>query len=412
MENFCNFKVVDYGGITFPKGFKAAGVNAKIKKNSTKKDVALIYSEELCSAAGTFTKNKVAAAPVIVSKENINNGYLQAIVANSGIANACTGQKGIDNAKEMASIAAKLLNIKEEDVLVASTGVIGVDLDMERINYGINEAFKNLSYEGGHDAECAIMTTDTVPKEFAIEFEIGGRTVRIGAMAKGSGMIHPNMATMLNFITTDVCIDSRLLLKALQSIVEDTFNMVSVDGDTSTNDMAVILANGLSGNKLIDSENEDYEIFYSALYYVLENIAIKMAKDGEGATKLITAKISNAPTKKAARCAAKAIIMSSLVKTAIYGEDANWGRILCAVGYSGIDFDTQSVDIFLRSKKGSIMVAQKGRGILFDEEIAKQILKEDEIFIDVDLNFGEFSAKAWGCDLTYDYVKINADYRS
>lgn len=410
MENI-NFKIIKDGSVTSPKGFKASGIYGGIKKIE-KKDVAVIVSDVPAKAAGVFTTNKVAAAPVIVSKKNVEDGEIQAVVANSGNANACTGKVGMENAEGMAGLVADKLGIPKDNVVVASTGVIGVYLDMDKVKSAINSAMSELSYDGGHDAAQAIMTTDTFSKEVAVELEIDGKTVTIGGMAKGSGMIHPNMATMLCFITTDANIEKNLLKKALKSIADDTFNMITVDGDTSTNDMVTVLANGLAGNSEISKEDENYSKFYNALYYVLETLSIMIAKDGEGASKLLTVNILNAATKQDAKKAAKSVIQSSLVKTAMFGEDANWGRILAAIGYSGAEFDQTKVEIYLKSQHGSIKVAEEGAGLLFDEVLAKKILESKEVTIVGDLNNGEASATAWGCDLTYDYVKINGSYRS
>ena len=404
------FKILEGGSITSPKGFKASGIYGGIKK--AKKDVAVIMSDVPAKAAGTFTTNKVVAAPVIVSRENINNAAIQAIVINSGNANACTGLTGLKNAWEMAEITAHNLGINKENVIVSSTGVIGVNLDMDIMREAIKTACSVLSYSGGQDAAQAIMTTDTVNKEIAVEFELHGKIVKIGAMAKGSGMIHPNMATMLCFVTTDVNISKEMLDKSVKSIVNDTFNMITVDGDTSTNDMAIVVANGMAGNPEICEDDETYEKFYSALYHVLETMSIKIARDGEGASKLITVIIENLPSKKDAKKAAKAVIESSLVKTAVFGQDANWGRIMCAIGYSGIEFNESKVDIYLKSNFGCIKVAGNGESTLFDESFAMEVLKEKEITILVDFKDGEFGATAWGCDLTFDYIKINASYRS
>ncbi|KPU45880.1 arginine biosynthesis bifunctional protein ArgJ [Oxobacter pfennigii] len=407
------FKIIDKGNVCTPKGFRASGVNGGIKKNNTtKKDVALIVSDKPSRAAGTYTLNRYAAAPVTVTKEYIKDGILQAVVVNSGNANACTGEKGYLDAKQMAAITAQNLNLKEQDVAVASTGVIGVNLDMEVMGKAIIKAASSLSYEGGHDAAEAIMTTDTCSKEIAIEVDINGTPVKIGGMAKGSGMIHPNMATMLCFVTTDAFIDQKLMHTALKEIIDDTFNMVTVDGDTSTNDMAVVLANGMAGNKEIRDIDDNYKKFYDGLYYVLEALSIMIAKDGEGASKLFTVNVLNCTTKKDAKKIAKSVIQSSLVKTAIFGEDANWGRIIAAVGYSEAQFDETKVDIYLKSGSMSIKVAENGAGLVFDEVMAKEILSKRQVEAVIDMKDGTNSATAWGCDLTYDYVKINADYRS
>lgn len=410
MTNVNEYKIIDNGGITSPKGYKASGIHGGIKKS--RKDVAVIISEVPAKAAATFTTNRFAAAPVIVSKERIENGELQAVIINSGNANACTGKTGIQNAYDMGKITAENLGIDVQNVAVSSTGVIGIYLDMDKVEKAIKTAVSKAAYDGGHDAAEAIMTTDTFKKELAIEFTIGEKIVRIGAMAKGSGMIHPNMATMLCYVTTDVNIDKALLKEAVKSVVDDTFNMITIDGDTSTNDTALVLANGRAGNEEINKKGDDYDKFYNALYFALEKMSIMIAKDGEGATKLLTVNVINGVTKEDAKKVAKAIIQSSLVKTAIFGEDANWGRVMAAIGYSNANFDDSKVDIYLKSSKGSIKVAESGVGMLFSEKNAKEILSSKEITVIADLNDGIFSATTWGCDLTFDYVKINASYRS
>ncbi|MFY9217094.1 MAG: bifunctional glutamate N-acetyltransferase/amino-acid acetyltransferase ArgJ [Tepidanaerobacteraceae bacterium] len=399
-------KYID-GGITSPKGFKAAGVASGIRKKG-RKDVALVYSEQPAQAAAVYTLNKFQAAPLQVTKEHLKDGIAQAIVVNSGVANACMGQQGLMSAKEMAQITADCLLIKAEDVVVASTGVIGVPLPMELITKGIKDASKALSYDGGADAAEAIMTTDLVKKEVACQLEIGGKTVTIGAMAKGSGMIHPNMATMLGFITTDASIESDCLQHVLKKATDASFNMVSVDGDTSTNDMVAILANGLAENPKITMESEYLKDFEAAVTEVCIRLAKMIAQDGEGATKLIEVEVVGAKSLEDARKGARAICSSNLVKAAIFGEDANWGRIVTAMGYSGAEVDPSIVDVYI----GELLVAEKGTGLKFDEEKASQILKQKEIKLKVDLNLGSEEATAWGCDLSYDYVKINADYRS
>ena len=399
-------KYID-GGITSPKGFKAAGVASGIRKKG-RKDVALVYSEQPAQAAAVYTLNKFQAAPLQVTKEHLKDGIAQAIVVNSGVANACMGQQGLMSAKEMAQITADCLLIKAEDVVVASTGVIGVPLPIELITKGIKDASKALSYDGGADAAEAIMTTDLVKKEVACQLEIGGKTVTIGAMAKGSGMIHPNMATMLGFITTDASIESDCLQHVLKKATDASFNMVSVDGDTSTNDMVAILANGLAENPKITMESEYLKDFEAAVTEVCIRLAKMIAQDGEGATKLIEVEVVGAKSLEDARKGARAICSSNLVKAAIFGEDANWGRIVTAMGYSGAEVDPSIVDVYI----GELLVAEKGTGLKFDEEKASQILKQKEIKLKVDLNLGSEEATAWGCDLSYDYVKINADYRS
>ena len=402
------------GGVTAAKGFQAAGVEAAIKYQN-RKDMALVASTVPCKVAGTFTTNVVKAAPVLWDKNVVETSpFAQAIVVNSGVANACTGKQGMDICEEEAKCAGKLLGIPAEAVLVASTGVIGMQLPMDRITAGIEKlvAAKADTLEAGLEAAKAIMTTDTVHKEIAVEVEIGGKTVTIGGMCKGSGMIHPNMCTMLGFVTTDLAIEKKLLQEALSQIVKDTFNMITVDGDTSTNDSLLVMANGLAGNDMITEKGEDYQIFVDALYYICEFLAKKMAADGEGATKLFEAKVVNAKSKEDARILSRAIVASNLSKAAIYGCDANFGRFLCAMGYSGAEFDQNDVELFFESKEGRLQVFDKGTPIVFDEELAVKIMKADEVTIFVDMHEGSESATAWGCDLTYDYVKINADYRS
>lgn len=398
------------GSIELPKGFLASGIFAGIKKR--KKDVALIYSEKVANASAVFTTNKVKAAPVILDMERIKKGVAQAIVINSGNANACTGEKGFEDAVNMAKKVSQLLKIDEENVLVCSTGVIGVPLPMEKVLKGIEAAAENLSTEGGYQAAEAIMTTDTFLKGVTAKFVIEGKIVTMTGFAKGSGMIHPNMATMLSFILTDASITKVALNKAFKETVDKTYNMISVDGDMSTNDTAVILANGEAQNKTIEEGTHEFDVFYNALEYVNKTLAKLIVKDGEGATKFMEVNVINAKTEKDARLAAKSIVNSNLVKTAIFGEDANWGRILAAVGYSGADFDASRVDIYLKSVKGEIKVCENGGYIFFDEALAKEILKENEITVTVDMKAGEYSATSWGCDLSYDYVKINGSYRT
>lgn len=402
--------IFDEGGVTAPRGFLAAGVHCGIKKN--KKDLAVVYSEVPATAAGVFTTNRVKAAPVLVTMENLKDGRAQAIVANSGNANACTGEKGLKDAREMADLVAQKLGLNSNDVVVASTGVIGVNMPMDKVREGIEQCCKSISAHGGDDAASAIMTTDTFKKEITVRFELNGKMVTIGGMAKGSGMIHPNMATMLCFITTDAYIEVEALKKALRDTTARSFNMVSVDGDTSTNDMAVILANGLAQNPLITVETRDYEIFCRGLDTVCVELAKMIARDGEGATKFMEVEVKNAPDKASAIKAARAVTRSNLVKAAIFGEDANWGRIICAVGYSGIDFDPDLVDIYIASKAGEMILAENGMGLGFSEDKAKEILSEKDIKIIVDLKQGDACATAWGCDLSYDYVKINGSYRT
>lgn len=403
------------GGVTSPKGFKAAGTRAGIREGKTNKDMAMLYSEVPAVAAGTFTKNVVKAAPVLWDKKLVETvGKAQAVVVNSGIANACTGDAGYEDVKKTAELAGQALGIDGSQVLVASTGVIGFTLPMDVIAAGIDKLKDILSdsREAAIDAATAILTTDTHKKEIAYEFELGGKKAYIGAMCKGSGMIHPNMGTMLGFITTDVAIDETLLSKALKSTIDDTFNMVSVDGDTSTNDTVVVLANGLAGNEMITEENADYETFKEVLNAVNTFLAKQIAADGEGATRLFQVDVVGAPDKETAKVLAKSIVTSNLTKCAIYGKDANWGRILCAMGYSGAQFDPYKVDIMISSEKGEMKLVENGKATAFDEEKATEILSPDVVIATADIKLGDAKATAWGCDLTYDYVKINADYRS
>lgn len=399
------------GNITSPKGFKAAGEFVGLKK--VKKDMALIYSETLCCAAGCFTTNKVKAAPVLWDIDKVNND-IKGIVINSGNANACTGKKGMEDTEKTASVMAELSGVSKENILVCSTGVIGVNLPMDIMQEGVKKVFEKLSddFESGENAAEAIMTTDTVKKTICIEIEIGGKIVTIAGMAKGSGMINPNMATMLCFITTDAVISKPLLNSALKYAVADTFNMISVDGDTSTNDTVLVLANGLAENEKVQEGTEEFEKFKQALYFINKELAVKCVSDGEGATKLITANAQCCKTKNDARLLARSVVSSNLLKCALFGEDANWGRVLCAMGYSGADFDPLNVTITFRSAKGDIILMDNGKPIIFDEEKASDILSEHDIYIDMKLSEGNESATAWGCDLTYDYVKINGDYRS
>ena len=399
------------GGVCFAKGFTASGLHCGIRKNKVKRDVALVYSEEKASAAAVYTTNLVKGAPLLVTKKNISNGYAQAIICNSGNANTCNAN-GIEIAEQTCRLVAKSLNVSENDVVIASTGVIGQKLDIEPFERGIPMLVKELSASGNAFASEAIMTTDTIAKEVAVEFEIAGVKCRIGGMAKGSGMIMPNMATMLVFITSDVAITPEMLEKALKSDIQETFNMISVDGDTSTNDMVSVLANGMAKNPIIDSEGENYEAFKKALNFVNSELCRMIAGDGEGATKLLTCSVINANTKENAKKVAKSVICSNLLKCAIFGEDANWGRVLCAIGYSGADIDVNKIDVAFSSKGGEMQVCKNGAGVDFSEEQGKIILKEKEIEIKVNLNDGEFTATAYGCDLTYEYVKINGDYRT
>ena len=402
------------GGVTAAKGFEAAAAEANIKyKNRT--DMAMIYSQVPCKAAGTFTTNVVKAAPVKWDQKIVKeSAYAQAVIINSGIANACTGAEGMDYCRQTAEGAAKILDIPEEAVLVASTGVIGMQLPIDRIKAGAKALakIKKATIEAGHEAAQAIMTTDTVPKEIAVTFEMGGKTVTMGGMCKGSGMIHPNMSTMLSFITTDADISKELLKEALSEDIKDTYNMVSVDGDTSTNDTVLLLANGMAGNTPVTEKIEDYETFKKALNMVNTCLCRKIAGDGEGATALFEVKILGAKTKADAVTLSKSVVTSNLTKAAIYGHDANWGRILCAMGYSGVAFDPEVVDLFFESAAGKIQIMKDGVAADYSEEEATKILSEPEVTAIADVKMGDQTATAWGCDLTYDYVKINADYRS
>ena len=399
------------GGVCAPKGFKAAGMHCGVRKNHAKKDIAMIFCDVPCAAAAVYTQNKVYGAPITVTRKNLENGIAQAVICNSGNANTAN-LDGVEKAQAMSDMTAKALGISSSDVIVASTGVIGQSLDLEPISYGISELPKLLSADGGNDAANAIMTTDTKVKEIAVETVIGGKTVRFGAIAKGSGMIHPNMATMLSFITSDVAITSEMLSKALKAVVGETYNMISVDGDTSTNDMVSVMASGLAGNELIASEGEGYDTVVGALMEIGVYMARMIAGDGEGATKLLTCNLSGAKDVKSAKIIAKSVIASSLVKAAMFGADANCGRVLCAMGYSGEDFDPEKVTVWFESTAGEIKVCEQGCGLKFDEELAKKILLEKEIVIKITMGEGAAEATAWGCDLTYDYVKINGDYRT
>ena len=398
------------GGVCAAKGFKASGIHCGIRKNRTKRDLSLIVSEVPASAAAVYTTNLVKGAPLTVTKKNISDGTAQAIICNSGNANTCNAD-GIEIAEKMCELVQKHTHIPSRDVIVASTGVIGQPLDISPIANGMAELVNNLGNNSDHAAE-GIMTTDTVKKEIALEFEIGGQTCRIGGIAKGSGMIHPNMATMLVFITSDVKISAKMLQKALSADIADTFNMVSVDGDTSTNDMVTVLANGMAGNPEITTDGEDFNIFMKALNTVNIYLCRMIAGDGEGATKLLECKVSGAPDIKTAKTVAKSVICSSLTKAAMFGADANWGRVLCAIGYSGAEVDVDKISCAFRSNAGSISVCENGAGVEFSEELAKKILTEKEIEILIDLHNGSAASTAWGCDLTYDYVKINGDYRT
>lgn len=398
-------------GVTAAKGFSASGVHCGIRKNTEKNDLSLIFSEKKCSAAAVYTKNLVKGAPLTVTKEHIKNGFAQAVICNSGNANTCNAN-GIEIAEKMSVLCADALSIDTGDVVVASTGVIGQPLDIAPIESGIPSLVKELSKNGSTQAALGIMTTDTKPKEVAVEFELSGKTCRLGGIAKGSGMIHPNMATMLVFITSDAAISPKMLQKALSTDIDSTFNMLSIDGDTSTNDMVTVLCNGMAENPEITEEGVDFKTFMKALNSVTVELCRMIAGDGEGATKLLECIVSGAKDKKTAETVAKSVICSSLLKAAMFGADANWGRVLCAIGYSGADVDVNKIDVSFRSEKGEIPVCVNGAGIPFSEEIAKEILLEDEIDIMVNLNDGDFSSAAWGCDLTYDYVKINGDYRT
>ena len=398
------------GGVCAAKGFSASGVHCGIRKNREKRDLALIMSEKICAAACVYTTNLVKGAPLIVTKENIKDGYAQAVICNSGNANTCNAN-GIDIAKQMCALVADKAGIKAEDVVVASTGVIGQPLDIEPIKSGIPPLFAALGANSGH-ASAAIMTTDTVKKEIAVSFNIGGKECRIGGIAKGSGMIHPNMATMLVFITTDVAISPEMLNIALKNDIKETFNMISVDGDTSTNDMVCVMANAMAGNEEITCEGEAFSEFMKALNTVTVYLCKMIAGDGEGATKMIECTVSGAKDKSCAVTVSKSVICSSLFKAAMFGADANWGRVLCAIGYSGADVDVNKIDVSFSSPKGTVEVCKNGAGVEFSEEKAKEILLEKEIEVLINLNDGDFAATAWGCDLTYDYVKINGDYRT
>ena len=399
------------GGVCAAKGFKANGIHCGIRHNRTKRDLALIYSEVPATAAAVYTTNLVKGAPLKVTKSHIADGIAQAVICNSGNANTCNAN-GIEIAEKMSEIVANKLGIKQNDVVVASTGVIGQPLNITPIANGMDALAEGLSVDGGKFAAEAIMTTDVKAKEIAVEFTVGGKKCRMGGIAKGSGMIHPNMATMLVFITTDVKISAEMLNKALKSDIQQTFNMISIDGDTSTNDMVTVLANGMAENEEIVSEGEDFNTFMSAINTVNVALCRMIAGDGEGATKLLECAVSGAKTLDIAKTVAKSVICSSLTKAAMFGADANWGRVLCAIGYSGAKVDVDKIDVAFSSNKGVIDVCKNGSGVEFSEEKAKEILLENEITIVVNLNDGEYSSKAWGCDLTYDYVKINGDYRT
>ena len=403
------------GGVTAAKGFKAAGLSVGIKNKTDKKDMAMVYSQKPCTTAGTFTTNKVSAAPVKWDRDIVyNSPFSQAVVINSGVANACTGKEGLDACKKEAEAVSARLNIPADSVLVASTGVIGMQLPMDKICEGINKLPDYLedTKQAGTTAAEAIMTTDTVSKEVAVTVDISGKEVTVGGMCKGAGMIHPNMATMLCFITTDVNIDKSVLQKMTSEIVDDSFNMISVDGDTSTNDTALVMANGMAENDILTQDSKDYNEFYEALKYVFTELSKKIAGDGEGCTCLFEAQVINAKSKQTAKVLAKSIITSNLTKAAIFGHDANWGRILCAMGYSGADFDPEKVDIYFESEAGKLKIVEDGKATDYSEDVATQILSKNPVTAIADVKDGTASATAWGCDLTFDYVKINADYRS
>lgn len=406
-------KIIEDGTVTNPKGYKGAGLHIGIKKRN--KDFALIVSDVEAKAVGTFTTNMVKAAPVLWDKQVVENSdTVKAIAINSGIANACTGKLGEEANEKFANIVGNALNVEKEKVLICSTGVIGKQLSTDPIEKGIDEALKQLKddHQAGIDVATSIMTTDTKPKHLAIEIEVKGKKVTIGACCKGSGMIHPNMATMLGFITTDLNISKELLNKALKSVIPDTFNMISVDRDTSTNDTVLLLANGLAGNDEIVKEDEDYQTFKEALYYVNEYLAKCIASDGEGATKLLEVNVNGAKDVKQAKVIAKSVCTSPLVKTAIFGNDANWGRLLCAMGYSGEEFDPYQVDLYIESEFGNLKLVENGMATDYSEEFATKILSSDYVKTNIEMKIADAKATAWGCDLTYDYVKINADYRS
>lgn len=416
-----DFKIID-GGVCAPKGFKANGVYCGIKKSASaeqnlnvphKNDLGMIVSDEICTCAAVYTTNKVKGAPILVTKSNLEktSNHAKAVIVNSKNANTCNAD-GVEKASRMCELAAEALGINDSEVVVASTGVIGQILPIEPIEKGIKPLVEGLSYTGNEEAATAIMTTDTIKKEYAVEFSVNGKTCRVGGMAKGSGMIHPNMATTLNFITSDVNISAKMLQAALDDIVKVTYNCLSIDGDTSTNDMVSVMANGLAGNDEIISEGEEFSSFKTALYEVMMNLTKMLAKDGEGASKMIECECKGCADKDTAITVAKSVVGSTLFKCAVFGEDANWGRILCAVGYAHAEFDINKVDVDIKSEFGEIAVCRNGAGVDFSEEKAAEVLKSDEIYVIINLNGGESSAKAWGCDLTYDYVKINGDYRT
>lgn len=399
------------GGVCAPIGFMASGMHTGLSNNPNKNDVGMIFSEKICSAAAVYTQNKVKGAPILVTRKNLGNGKAQGVIVNSKNANTCNAD-GEEKAQKMCEIAGKAMGIDSKDIIVASTGVIGQILNLEPIEKNAGALAKALSRDGSDACAKAIMTTDTRKKEFALEFKIGGKVCHLGGIAKGSGMIHPNMATMLCFMTTDVAISSEMLQKSISFVTKKTFNRVSVDGDTSTNDMACVLANGMAGNDEITEENIDFTTFTEQLFEMMRTLSREIARDGEGATKLLECVCTSAPSEQTAEIVAKSVITSSLFKAAMFGEDANWGRVLCAIGYAEAEFDIHKVSVSLASKAGSIHVCENGAGIDFSEDFAKVVLAEDEIQILIDLHDGEETATAWGCDLSYDYVKINGDYRS
>lgn len=399
------------GGVCAAQGFTANGIHCGIRKNKSKRDLSLIYSTQMANVAAVYTQNLVKGAPLLVTKDNIKDGKAQVVICNSGNANTCNAN-GVEIATKTCELTAAALGINSTDVVVASTGVIGQPLNIEPIAKGIPALVAGLSKDGSTLAEEGIMTTDTLKKSIAVSFEIGGKQCKLGGIAKGSGMIHPNMATMLVFITTDCAISPQMLNKALSCDVKNTFNMLSIDGDTSTNDMVTVLANGMAGNAEITAEGQDFSEFMRALNTVTVGLCRLIAADGEGATKLLECKVCGAESDKTAKTVAKSVVCSSLLKAAMFGADANWGRVLCAIGYSGADIDVNKTDVAFVSSKGSIQVCKNGAGVPFSEEKAKEILLEKEIVIDVNLNSGEYTSTAWGCDLTYEYVKINGDYRT
>lgn len=399
------------GGVCAPKGFRAGGIWCGIRKNKTKSDLAMIVSDTMCTAAGVYTKNKVKGAPIVVTKNHLADGHAQAVICNSGNANTCA-PNGLEIAEETCALTAKALGLLPTDIIVASTGVIGKEMEIAPFATGIPQLADVLTYEGSQAAAHAIMTTDTKLKEVAVEFTVGGKTCHMGAIAKGSGMIHPNMATMLCFITTDAAISAPMLQKALSDDVPDSFNQVSVDRDTSTNDTVTIMANGMAGNDEITGEGEDYKAFAEALAFVTRKLSFCIAADGEGASRTIVCQVNGAPAKETARLVSRSVISSNLFKAAAFGKDANWGRILCAIGYTDAEFDIEPIDVTLSSKAGSLLVCEKAAHHEFSEEKALEILSEDVVTVEVEMHQGSGSATAWGCDLTYDYVKINGDYRT